>query len=177
MTKWLPMVSTVPLVLMLAVGCGKTQDKGVASVDGSSQPNAATSPMPSLSARDRQFKYAQCMREHGVPMSDPVFSGDNVEFSMPTPRPDRATQDKAQAACGQYQGGGNGGAPPAEKTDAMRQYSQCMRQHGVEHFPDPGANGDIQLDKSVQDDPQFPTAKTTCDAMMASNHPNPAATR
>jgi hypothetical protein len=132
--------------------------------------------MPSLSARDRQFKYAQCMREHGVPISDPVFSGDDVTFSMPTGI-DKAVQDKAQAACGQYQGGGNGGAPPAEKTEAMREYSQCMRQHGVEHFPDPGPNGDIQLDKPVSDDPQYSAAKVACDALMASKHPNGAPTR
>ncbi|WP_433125426.1 hypothetical protein ACQPWW_22890 [Micromonospora sp. CA-240977] len=177
MRKWLPMAATVPLVLTLAVGCGKTQDKNVASAGGSSQPNAAASTTPSLSARDRQFKYAQCMREHGVPMSDPIFSGDDVTFTVPSPRPDQATQDRAQAACGQYQGSGNGGARPREKTDALRQYSQCMRQHDVEHFPDPGANGDVQLHKSVGDDPQFPAAKAACDAMMASNHPNPGSTR
>jgi hypothetical protein len=176
MKKWLPMVCTAPLVLMLAVGCGTTHDKSVASVGGSGRPNAATSPTPSLSARDRQFKYAQCMREHGVQMPDPVFNGDDVDFTIPKGT-DKAVQDRAQAACGQYQGGGNGGAPPAEKTEAMRQYSQCMRQHGVEHFPDPGADGGIQLDHSVEDDPQYPAAKTACDAMMASNRPNGVPTR
>jgi hypothetical protein len=176
MKKWLPTVAAVPLVLMLAVGCGTTNDKTVASADGTGRPNASTSPLPSMSARDRQFKYAQCMREHGVQMSDPVFNGDDVNFDFQG-RPDQATLDKAQAACGRYQGGGNGGAPPAEKTDAMRQYSQCMRQHGVEHFPDPGANGEIQLDNSLPDDPQYPAAKVACDAMVASNHPNGGPTR
>ncbi|MET8043673.1 hypothetical protein ABZU25_22760 [Micromonospora sp. NPDC005215] len=176
MRKWLPIVSAMPLMLILAVGCGTTPDKGVASVDGSGQPKATTSPTPSLSARDRQFKYAQCMREHGVPMSDPVFNGDNVEFDLPRGI-DRATQDKAQAACGQYQGGGNGGAPAADKTEALRQHSQCMRQHGVEHFPDPGANGNVDLNKSIENDPQYPAAKTACDAVMASRHPNGGPTR
>ncbi|MFC5004488.1 hypothetical protein ACFPIJ_42510 [Dactylosporangium cerinum] len=176
MKKWLPRVAAVPLVLMLAVGCGTTNDKTVATADGTGRPNAGASPTPSLSARDRQFKYAQCMREHGVPMSDPVFSGDDVNFTLPKGI-DQAVQDRAQAACGRYQGGGNGGAPPAEKTEAMRQYSRCMREHGVEHFPDPGANGDIQIDKPVSDDPQYPAAKVACDAMMASNHPNGGPTK
>jgi hypothetical protein len=171
MRKWLPTVAAVPLVLMLVVGCGPTDDRTVASADGTGRPNASPGPVQSMSARDRQFKYAQCMRDHGVPMSDPVFSGDDVNFTIPKGI-DQAVQDSAQAACGQYQGGGNGGAPPAEKSEAMRRYSQCMRQHGVEHFPDPGANGDIQLDKSISDDPQYPAAKVACDALMASSHPD-----
>lgn len=49
------------------------------------------------------------------------------------------------------------------------QYSACMRSHGVPHFPDPGANGSIELTPSSGLDLQSPSsqrAQEACQHLM-----------
>jgi hypothetical protein len=74
-----------------------------------------------LSAADqeRALKFAQCMREHGVDMPDPTFSGGGVQMRVGGPPqsgssgrafgPNDPTFKKAQQACRKYFGGGPGG--------------------------------------------------------------------
>ena len=67
-------------------------------------------------AQDRALKFAQCMREHGVDMPDPDFSGGGGGFSIQIGGPDGGidpgsqTFQDAQKACGGMFGpGGPGG--------------------------------------------------------------------
>lgn len=154
----------LPALLVAATACTKADDgEGVASVEGSARP----SPTPSLSLLEQMQKHAQCMRAHGVPMSDPQVQSDG------TPR--RGRIDKAavseevlgvaKQACKQYEP-----VIPADvmapKLEAMRGYSRCMRAHGVEDYPDPDPDGRVQLPRE-QTDPDYDQAKATCDAQQA----------
>jgi hypothetical protein len=66
--------------------------------------------------------------------------------------------------------GAAGSAPSASGGDPLA-YSQCMRAHGVENFPDPNSKGEIQLDATPgnglgPDDPRMQAATKACQSLM-----------
>lgn len=79
----------------------------------------------------------------------------------------------------------NAGAPAGgSKTDSARQFSVCMRAHGVPNFPDPkvsaGGGMSLSLDKSNglnPDSPQFKAAQKTCEKYMPNGGKPDAATQ
>ncbi len=73
--------------------------------------------------QDRALKFAQCMREHGVDMPDPDFSGGGVGFKIiegGALDPSSPTFRDAQEACKQFFGpaDGGGGAGVQERSNA-----------------------------------------------------------
>lgn len=74
------------------------------------------------------------------------------------------------AACGS----GSGGGTPGGSTESHAlAYSQCMRSHGISDFPDPNAQGEIQLTATAgsdltPDSAQFKAADRACRALMPS---------
>jgi hypothetical protein len=152
----------VPL-LVAATACTKADDgQGVASVNGSGAP----SPTPSLSLYEQRKRYAQCMRAHGVPEPDPEIlpDGSSRRGRYDKSSVDRDVRVRAEEACKPYEA-----VVPADvmapKLQAMREYSRCMRSHGVEDYPDPDPNGRVQLPRE-QTDPDYDQAKETCDAQQ-----------
>jgi hypothetical protein len=72
------------------------------------------------------------------------------------------------AACGS----GSGGAGTSDKSHALA-YSKCMRSHGISDFPDPNAQGEIQLTATAgsdltPDSTQFKAADRACRALLPS---------
>jgi len=149
---------------------------------GSSSPGSGDS---AASAQAKGLAFARCMRSHGVPnFPDPTTgSGGGLEI--------RATQragsgpslkvngvsvnapafQSAQQACHPLLP--NGGKPPqlsASQKQAMLQFSQCMRTHGVPGFPDPTFSGGrvgIQIRGGAgggldPNSPAFQTAQKDC---------------
>jgi hypothetical protein len=111
------------------------------------------------------------MRSHGVPEADPRINSDG---SLRTGGGyDKHTLDqdvlaKAIEACKQYE---RVLSPDdlAKKVDGARQVAKCMRDHGVEGFPDPDPNNlSKALPDAVRDDPQFDSAEQVCDTKPAS---------
>lgn len=53
---------------------------------------------------DRLLRYAQCMRAHGIPMTDPVVTESSAEVTITDPRygPDSPEYLAANAACAKY---------------------------------------------------------------------------
>ncbi|GEC09815.1 hypothetical protein SSP24_74700 [Streptomyces spinoverrucosus] len=153
-------VSTA-LLLVGVAGCGATGG----AFAGKQQET------PSASQQQAPLKYAQCMRDNGVPMEDPT--GDGSSGSIPADVPKSAV-DKADKACKKYapEGGADnsrsvGSAPPdgprAQK-DRL-EFAQCMRDHGYD-MPDPGSDGSVSLDMG---DAAFRKASAACrDILMKS---------
>jgi hypothetical protein len=57
----------------------------------------------------------------------------------------------------------------ALKLAGARVVAQCMRDHGVENFPDPDPNDlSRSVPDAVRDDPQYDEAKAVCDTKGAS---------
>src|SRR5262245_21149735 len=93
-------------------------------------------PAAEASPENKAIKYAQCMREHGVPMEDPQIDGDKVQLTVPSGAAiDPAKAKAAEEACKQYSPINGGGTKIDPSVSAqMVQYAQCMRQNGVEKF-------------------------------------------
>jgi hypothetical protein len=165
MKRWLTHgVLAVSTALALA-GCGSDGGgDGVASAGVGQESTEAAE--PSLSREEMGVKFAQCMRENGVPMDDPE-PGKGIRVRV-DPSIGQETVEAAMEACREYNpqqnGSGGGGQQMAERGRAM---AQCMRENGVEAFPDPEPNGGIRIDKSVADDPDFEAAQQTCQELMA----------
>jgi hypothetical protein len=169
------------LLLALSVaGCG---DKGGGAKKVATAGNGAKA-SSSAKASNGPFdptKYAQCMRENGVPdFPDPEVDADGrIRMSMPQgvdgQQLDKTVLDAATAKCKQYMP--NGGEPPqldAKQLEQQRKYAQCMRENGLPNFPDPEANGGIRIqgnsgdnnaDNSGMnpDDPTFKAAEKACE--------------
>ncbi|NRQ31642.1 hypothetical protein HII36_07275 [Nonomuraea sp. NN258] len=148
--------------LALAVAltaCGTDGDGGsqVASAGGTGK--ATASAAPSLNNQDKMMKFAQCMRENGIEMDDPV-PGKGIRI-MSKPGQEE-TMKKAQEACKQYAPSGEGGPGGAANAEKMRALAKCMRDNGVAEFPDPEPNGGMRINRNVGEDPDFPEAQKKC---------------
>ena len=154
---------TAPFALTLALtGCGSDAGggTGVASVNGGTGTQAAASAKPSEDPQAKGLKFAQCMRENGVDVPDPDSSGRfMMKFDKNTP------QEKVQAAqeaCKQYAPSGTrqGGGDP-KMAENLRKLAQCMRDNGVESYPDP-EGGMMRITPEVGEDPDFKSAQEKC---------------
>jgi hypothetical protein len=125
-------------------------------------------------AREAQLKYAQCMREHGVDVPDPQFeSGGRSLQTGPDENTPRAKLAAAENACRKYL---EDIEPPELSEEEQQEFKEaalanarCMREHGIENFPDPtfGEDGrpEVRIDKSMgidPTDPDFREAQEAC---------------
>ena len=85
--------------------------------------------------------FAKCMRDQGIDMPDPQFDGGRVMQRGPDERVSPEKMRKADAACSKYR---EEIEPPElspeqeqEMKEAALAHAQCMREHGLEKFPDP----------------------------------------
>ncbi|MBV1854442.1 hypothetical protein [Catellatospora tritici] len=157
-------VGLLPLLMLTTVACGTSDDGvGVASVSGAGAPSAT----PSVSRQSQLVRYAQCMREQGVPMADPQVEGDVVREPRIEQGFDKGKADAAAQVCQQYRPPRLTGPEVEAKTELVRQLARCMREQGVETYPDPDAEGRTRIDEATGSDPQFAQAKQVCDARIA----------
>ena len=167
------LAATAPLLLALALaGCAKQpSSNGVASAGGPASSAATPSAGPSLSVQDKALKFAACMREHGVQMEDPEVDGEghvSIRVGGEGTGPiDRDKMDAAQKACEQYApfGDHDNGQPDPQMEENARKMAQCMRDNGVENFPDPDG-GRVTIDGSIANDPDFQKAQEACSKLM-----------
>lgn len=157
----------LPLGLALVLtGCGSGDDgKDVASAEsgaardskegGSSGGDSGKEP----DRKEGAMKFAQCMRENGIAMEDPqdgrlTLKGEGVP---------KDKMDKAQKACAEHLPQGDGRGKVDEKAvENMRKYAKCMRENGVEDFPDPAPGGGIKIGPEQGRNPNFKKAEETC---------------
>jgi hypothetical protein len=124
----LPLTALATLAA-IGAGCGGNDDSGGGNA------NAAT--------QEKAVKFAQCMRENGVSQfPDPDASGnltiDGV-LNGSSIDPDSSTWTAAVAACKTLQPPGftGDGERSAEEQEGALRFAQCIRENGVEDFPDP----------------------------------------
>jgi hypothetical protein len=124
-------------------------------------------------ARDAAIKFAECMREHGVDMPDPGTGGRQVFKVGPNEETTPEELDEAQQACRKYQEQ----IEPPELSEEQREefreaalaHARCMRENGIENFPDPtiseSAEASLRISKSSGIDPEsseFKEAEEAC---------------
>ncbi|MGH3738522.1 MAG: hypothetical protein ACRDT6_23375 [Micromonosporaceae bacterium] len=152
----------VALLLALTVtGCG-TDNNGNKVATGGGNGKGSTAGSGKLTDKEAVLAFAKCMRQNGIPnFADPEIGADGgYELKMPKDVP-QATVDKAFDACKEYLP--NGGAPPKvdpEDIKKMRKFAKCMRENGVENYPDPDDNGGLKAPPTG--DPQLEAAEKKC---------------
>jgi hypothetical protein len=85
------------------------------------------------------------------------------------------------AACGSGSpsSGSAAGSPGGSAKGSPLAYSRCMRTHGISHFPDPNAQGDLSISAGPgtgidPNSPQYKAADQACRSLMPGNNLSPA---
>ncbi|GAA3567718.1 hypothetical protein GCM10022419_055670 [Nonomuraea rosea] len=161
---------TAPFALtLLLTGCGSGGAGGadVASASGGAGKQASAGAQPSADSQEKALKYAQCMRENGIDMPDPDSSG---KMAMTFDAPEDKVK-AAQAACKQYAPDGQQRVRNDPKmAENLRKLAQCMRDNGVESYPDP-EGGMMRITKEAGEDPDFKAAEEKCQKQSAEAAP------
>jgi hypothetical protein len=159
--RWWPAAGALAAALlatvMLAAGCSS----------GHSGSNAGLQLTQSQSDQD-MVSFARCMRDHAVPMSDPVHRPGHAGLSIDMP-PQDATTRTAYAACNHFiapivqMKNAGAAARAAPHLAALTRYAECMRAHDIGML-DPTPQGDLNLGDSTfgRYSPQFRSADTAC---------------
>jgi hypothetical protein len=167
--------AVIPIALLLALsGCGGGDGgdgDGVASLGGTPTAAASSGAAAPADEGDRALKFAQCMREQGIDMPDPEIDGGRISQRINAGPGDDV--EAAQEKCKDYApSGGPGGKPDPESLERMLAHAKCMRDNGVEAFPDPDPDkGGIRIDGRIGDDPDFAAAQNVCDALIEKAEP------
>lgn len=151
----------VALAIFLPVlaACGEPDGSGTAAGGGAAGEDS-----------DQYLKFAQCMRQNGVPQwPDPV---DGTKFRMPyrgAVDPNSPQFKAAEQACRPV-------APPGWDGDSredpagqakMLKYAQCMRKNGVPEFPDP-QGGALDTGDLNPNAPLYKAADRKCQSLRPS---------
>jgi hypothetical protein len=137
-------LALVALIGLISAGCGSSapSETGTASSSGSAS-STGTASNKKATDQGKAVKFAECIREHGVPhFPDPDAKGDFVFGIDVSP----AVWKKAVDACKALEPPGalSGKRSPKQQSAALR-FAQCVRENGVKDFPDP-ANGEPLID-------------------------------
>ena len=106
----------------------------------SSREGAGSSANGSASLERAAVAYAKCMRASGVPnFPDPTPGGGFLFHTRAGLNPSSPSVEAAQAKCRHLMPPGPGSGPPPSAQTLARflNVARCMRQHGVDDFPDP----------------------------------------
>jgi uncharacterized protein (DUF305 family) len=166
------------LTLVVAACGGNDDSSGVASLTNTGQSTTSSSSGSGGASpkerREAELKFAQCMREHGVDMPDPV----NGRFDLKVKPGDQKKAGEAQRACQKYL---QDVAPrmseeqQAKMREAALDYAKCMREHGIE-MADPqfqeGGGMTMRIPEGTrEDDPKFKEAQKACEPILRAARP------
>jgi hypothetical protein len=139
MSRRLRPLAALAMTALIGAGCSNAPAENETTSTGSSGGNKnATNAM----------KFADCMRDNGVSeFPDPdasggltidgVVNGSSLDTSTPAWK-------QAIGACKDLQPPGfTGTKASSEEQEVRLQFAQCMRDNGVEDFPDPTADGPL----------------------------------
>jgi hypothetical protein len=162
--RWATVLIAVGL---LTVACGGSPPKpGVANIGPSQSASPSAAPKDAKAAG---LAYSRCMRSHGLKnFPDPDSNGGITINGKPGDGldPNSPTMKAAQQACKSLRP-----EPTAQEKSQMRanglKYAKCMRANGLKDFPDPSADGGIQIQMKPGSDldpksPKFQAADKAC---------------
>ena len=143
----------MPLLAIGAACRDGERASGVASARSGADAAGPASSAPN--AAERQIAYARCLREHGVVVADPG-PGQSVKIEGDKTPTLRAALDACRTLA------------PATEADnkldpaQLLAYSVCIRSNGFPEFPDPSAEGELLIPKSMVGAPAFEAAEQVC---------------
>lgn len=142
-------IATAALAL-LAAACGgsPSSSPNAAGSGGSPNASAASGSPTSGSGSSPLVAFSQCVRSRGVPdFPDPPAGASNAKFPGAQQLGVGSSQlSAAESACEHLLPAGVDDQFPAAEVpvllSGMRQFSQCMRSHGVPDWPDPSTDSE-----------------------------------
>jgi hypothetical protein len=162
MRRKLGPLAALAMVALIGAGCSNEPDE-----NGSAGNTNA--------GQEQAMKFAECMRDNGVSeFPDPdasggltidgIVNGSSLDTSTPAWK-------EAIAACKDLQPPGFMGTEASPEEQEVRlEFAQCMRDNGVEDFPDPAPNGPLidttripsAAGRGARSIPGFDAAADTC---------------
>jgi len=138
----LRLLATLAVAALISTGCGSNAPSQTGTTVSSGNGTRSSSAGTPTSARQKSLKFAQCMRDNGVSaFPDPGASGeltiDEIAngSSLDT---SSAAFEEAMNACKDLEPSGfTGHRRSAQKQQTALRFAQCIRDNGVEDFPDP----------------------------------------
>ena len=132
--------------LFLLGGCGGSDEGNQVATAGDSDATATSEPNGAqavVDEEDRRRQFTQCMREHGVDLPDP---DPNADRRLRIEARDGIDKEEARAAleaCREFlPNGGERRELSPEDLEKLRQFAQCLRDHGLDvQDPDPNGGG------------------------------------
>jgi hypothetical protein len=127
---------------LLGAGCGSSAPSETGAAGSTAGRSSSSSAQATNSARAKGLKFAQCMRDNGVDaFPDPAASGeltiDEIANGSSVDT-NTAAFEQAISACKSLQPSGfTGHRRGAQKQAIALRFARCIRDHGVEDFPDP----------------------------------------
>jgi hypothetical protein len=151
------LIGAVGLTLLTAA-CGNSHSS---LSDGGSRSSSSDGRSPYEQAR----AFAECVRNHGVPLWPEPQSSGRFDKSKLTPQQLGAGSSQiaaAERACKSlFPTYVATGQQPHLVAQALR-FSRCMRGHGATNFPDPQSNGAIVIPHAMQNSPAYLAALNFC---------------
>jgi hypothetical protein len=150
-------LAAIGAAMIALAGC----DGGGPAASGA-HPSASSSASSSASNLAAWMDVAKCMRAHGHPnFPDPVEDGLGGWRV-----PESAGNAKA-AACDELVRKAKDQtraleAPSAADMVKLRQYAKCIREHGLQNFPDPDSDGGFNLPDGMRNSSAMHTAAQAC---------------
>jgi hypothetical protein len=148
----LAVLAMVGLISAISAGCGSHAPSETATGDNKK-----------ATGQDKAVKFAECIREHGVPhFPDPDAKGEfnfGVDVSP-------AVWKRAVDACKDLQPPGtlSSKRTPKQQSASLR-FAECIRDDGVKDFPDP-VNGEPLVDTTKIPSANQPGGMTILNAAM-----------
>lgn len=178
----IPATGAIAALALLAAGCGGTSPTNTDTTTGSGSA-AGNGPPKNFAAS--AYKYSACMRNHGVanfpdPRVTTSTSGGSTKVAVMIPAGvgNSPSFNAARTAC-------QGILPEPSKSDLAQQahdqqvhkedllaFTRCLRNHGVNGFPDPNSQGQLSLAQvqAAGIDLQAPSVKTAALACVPSSN-------
>ncbi|HTW06606.1 MAG TPA: hypothetical protein VME46_03800 [Acidimicrobiales bacterium] len=167
---------------LAAAACAGSPNQSVARVGSAPTTTVVAAPaqggaVPGSLVTDLA-RYAACMRKHGVSaFPDPIVSGSAIRMVLPSSIANSPGFKSARAACRAY-APPQLGAPnitPAQQADYLKA-AQCMRDHGIQGFPDPTFGGQDGVHFPIPNGmnpntTQFEAARAVCEKLIPAGLP------
>lgn len=124
----------IAAVVLLLAGCSGTHNSATP---------AASAPLGKDDQKSAYLQFAQCMRQNGQPnFPDPIQDA-NGDWGFPALAGKPVAPAACDAAYRQMRAVNQNIAEQASHVDItkLRDFSKCMRDHGLSDWPDPTADG------------------------------------
>jgi len=147
----------------------------VAACGGSPSPTGSGDSANGSANHASAIAFSHCMRAHGVlNYPDPDSSGALPKGDGPQYGVSNSQFQTAERACQHLLPNGGGGMTQAQEQQALnsyREFTRCMRSHGVSNWPEPASDSDgrpiFQMQGIDPDLPQISTKINDCKHVLA----------